>query len=333
MIPAGRAGRGAEYNIDVKSVLAVLCLFFLVSGAMPRAQQPAVPAPPAQEVTSGYICPMHPNIVSATPGKCELCGMNLVPGDPMATAYYDLKVDVQPRAITPGAKARVTFNVFHPLTGERVTDFAEVHDKRYHLFVISRDLKYFAHEHPTAEKDGAWTIEITLPHAGHYMLLSDFLPTGGGPQMLATPLVTAGYDGDLASSIPQLAPDVDWIKEVDGVRVELTLPRPELIATEEVDLPFRFSDAKTGAPITDLERYLGAFAHALMVSEDLVEHIHTHPKEMIEGTPITDGGGPEVIFDAFLPRPGRYKAWLQFQRGGKLSTIDFTFDVPAFTGR
>ena len=29
---------------------------------------------------------MHPNIVSAKPGKCELCGMNLVPGDPMSTA-------------------------------------------------------------------------------------------------------------------------------------------------------------------------------------------------------------------------------------------------------
>jgi hypothetical protein len=276
---------------------------------------------------------MHPSIVSATPGKCELCGMNLVPGDPMATAYYDLKVDMQPRAIKAGAKARVTFNVFHPLSGARVTDYAEVHDKRYHLFVISRDLKYFSHEHPAPAANGAWIIDLTLPHAGHYILLSDFLPTGGGPQMLATPIATAGYDGDLAGSIPLLEPDVEWVKEADGVKVELTLPRPELFSGEEVDLPFRFTDAKTGAPIRDLQRYLGAFAHALVVSEDLVEYIHTHPKEMIEGTEIKDGGGPEVIFDALFPRRGRYRAWLQFQRNDRLSTVQFTFDVPQFTGK
>jgi hypothetical protein len=276
---------------------------------------------------------MHPNIVSATEGKCSLCGMALVPGDPMATAYYDLKVDISPRAVKPGQKARVTFNVFHPLTGERVTDYAEVHDKRYHLFVISRDMKYFAHEHPAPGPNGTWVLDVMLPQPGHYILLSDFLPTGGGPQMIATPLVTAGYEGDLTAAIPQLEPDVEWVKEMDGVRVEMTLPKPQLFATEVLELPFRFTDAKTSAPINDLQRYLGAFAHALIVSEDLVEHIHTHPHEMLEGTDVQAGGGPEVVFDAFFPRPGRYRAWLQFQRNNKLSTISFTFDVPLFTGQ
>jgi hypothetical protein len=274
---------------------------------------------------------MHPNIVSATPGKCELCGMPLVPGDPMATFNYDVKVDISPRAIKPGAKTRVTFNVFHPLTGARVTDYAEVHDKRFHLFIISRDLNYFAHEHPQPTSDGGWTIDVTLPKAGHYILLSDFLPTGGSPQMISTPLVTAGYEGDLTSSIPELEPDVEWIKSVDGVKIELTLPRPQLFAGEDVDLPFQFSDVKTGEPLRDLQRYLGAFAHALIVSDDLVEHIHTHPKEMLEGTDVKSGGGPEVIFDAFFPRPGRYRAWVQFQRNDRLSTVAYTFDLPPYT--
>ena len=151
--------------------------------------------------------------------------------------------------------------------------------------------------------------------------------------MIATPIVTAGYDGDLTASIPQLTPDVEWTKESDGVKVELTLARPKLFSGEGVDLPFQFTDAKSGAPIADLQRYLGAFAHMLIVSEDLVEHIHTHPHEMIEGTEVKDGGGPEVAFDAFFPRSGRYRAWLQFQRNGKLSTVSFTFDVPTFTGQ
>jgi len=295
--------------------------------------KPDRPINTSPDSPTGYICPMHPNIVSATPGKCSICGMALVPGDPMATAYYTVKVDVAPRAIKPGARARVTFNVFHPLTGARVTDYAEVHDKRYHLFIISRDLKYFAHEHPQPAADGSWTIDVTLPQAGHYLLLSDFLPTGGGPQMIATPLVTAGYEGDLTTSIPTLEPDAEWSKVVDGVKVELTLTRPQLFSGEDVDLPFHFSDAKTGEPLHDLQRYLGAFAHALIVSEDLVEYLHTHPKEMLEGTEIKTGGGPDVIFDAFFPRSGRYRAWIQFQRNDHLSTMPFTFDVPPFTGR
>lgn len=329
--PSGARSR-LEYNDRVQLLRVVLLATMLAASAVanPGAQERVQPNP---DVTSGYICPMHPNIVSATPGKCSLCGMALVPGDPMATAYYDLKVDISPRAIKPGSKARITFNVFHPLTGERVTDYAEVHDKRYHLFVISRDMKYFAHEHPEPGPNGTWTLDVTLPQAGHYVLLSDFLPTGGGPQMIATPLVTAGYDGDVTASIPKLEPDEEWVKEMDGVKVELTLQRPQLFATESLELPFVFTDVKSGEPVRDLQRYLGAFAHALIVSEDLVEHIHTHPHEMLEGSEVQTGGGPEVVFDAFFPRPGRYKAWLQFQRNSKLSTISFTFDVPPFTGQ
>ena len=276
---------------------------------------------------------MHPNEVSATPGKCPLCGMELVAGDPMATAYYKLRVETEPRVLKVGVRTRVRFNIFHPLTGARITDYAEVHDKRFHLFVISRDLSYFAHEHPQPAANGAWTIELTLPKPGHYTLLSDFLPIGGSPQMIATPLVTAGYTGDLTASIPKLEPDLDWAKVADEVKVELKLQRPDLYAGEDIDLPFHFSNAKTGEPLKDLQRYLGAFAHALVVSEDLADHIHTHPQEMLEGTEVKSGGGPDVIFDAFFPRPGRYRAWVQFQRNEKLSMVAFTFEVPPFTGK
>ena len=54
---------------------------------------------------------------------------------------------------------------------------------------------------------------------------------------------------------------------------------------------------------------------------------------MLEGTEVKSGGGPDVIFDAFFPRPGRYRAWVQFQRNDKLSMVPFTFEVPPFTGK
>ena len=88
----------------------------------------------------------------------------------------------------------------HPLSGEQARDFALVHDKLFHLFIVSRDMEEFAHVHPEQQADGAFTIQHTLPKAGHYTLFSDFLARGGGAQVVATPLVTAGVDTDLVAA-------------------------------------------------------------------------------------------------------------------------------------
>ena len=36
-------------------------------------------APSGSGIAAAFTCPMHPEIVSATPGQCPKCGMNLVP--------------------------------------------------------------------------------------------------------------------------------------------------------------------------------------------------------------------------------------------------------------
>jgi hypothetical protein len=133
--------------------------------------------------------------------------MTLVPGDPMATADYALTLTTEPRAVKAGQKTTYHIAIRHPLTGEPVTQFGEVHDRLFHFFIVSRDMTQFFHEHPTLEKDGTFTLEHTLPVAGQYMLFSDFMPVGGGPQLISTPLTTAGFDGDIASSWPNLKPD------------------------------------------------------------------------------------------------------------------------------
>ncbi len=292
---------------------------------IPGTARPMIENMPA--TTSGFICPMHPNEVKAEAGSCSICGMTLVAGDPMATADYVLRVATEPRAPKAGQKTKFKFSIRHPLTGEAVTDFAEVHDKLFHLFIVSRDMTQFAHEHPVKEADGSFTYEHTLPAAGHYMLFADFMPVGGGPQMLATPLVTAGFDGDITSSVPSLTPDKSWTRSVNGTTVELQIDPSQLIAGEEADVPIHFVDEKTGEPVKNLQRYLGAFGHAMMLSEDMTEHVHAHPEEMLEGTDVTSGGGPDLVFHALFPRPGHYRIWLQFLRNDTVSTLPFTVRV------
>lgn len=292
---------------------------------MPGTARPLIKNQPSE--TSGFICPMHPNEVKATPGTCSICGMTLVPGDPMATADYALTVTTEPRAVKAGQKTRFRIAIRHPLTGEPVTQYGEVHDKLFHLFIVSRDMTQFFHEHPVLEKDGSFTIEHVIPTPGQYVLFSDFMPVGGGPQLIVTPIVTAGFEGDIASSWPNLKPDTAFVKTANGTIVDMQIEPAKLIAGEEADVPIHFEDARTNAPIKDLQRYLGAFGHAMMLSEDMTEHVHAHPEQMLEGTNITEGGGPDLVFHALFPKPGNYRIWLQFQRNNVLSTVPFTVRV------
>jgi len=304
-----------------------LVLAVSVSGQemMPGTARPLIKDMPS--TTSGWICPMHPNEVKASPGTCSICGMTLVPGDPMATADYPLKVTTEPRAPKAGQKTTFHISVTHPLTGEPVKEFAEVHDKLFHLFIISRDMTQFFHEHPVLQKDGSLTIEHVLPAAGQYVLFSDFMPVGGGPQLVMTPIVTAGFEGDVLSQLPNLKPDTSFLKKANGTTVELQIEPAKLIAGEEADIPIHFADEKTEKPVEDLQRYLGAFGHAMMLSEDMTEHVHAHPEQQLEGTGIVSGGGPDLVFHALFPKPGNYRIWLQFQRNNVLSTIPFTVRV------
>jgi hypothetical protein len=291
---------------------------------MPGTARPLLKDMPS--TTSGYICPMHPNEVKAAPGTCSICGMTLVAGDPMATADYTLKIATEPRAPRAGQKTKFRITVQHPLTGDQIKEFAEVHDRLFHFFIVSRDMTQFFHEHPVLEKDGSFTIEHTIPSAGQYMLFSDFMPVGGGPQMIATPLVTANFDGDIAASVPTLKPD-GMSKTINGVKVNLDIDPAKVVAGEEADVPIHFVDEKTGEPVKNLQRYLGAWGHAMMLSEDMTEHVHAHPEEMLEGTATTEGGGPDLVFHALFPKPGHYRIWVQFQRNNVLSTIPFTVRV------
>jgi hypothetical protein len=103
------------------------------------------------------------------------------------------------------------------------------------------------------------------------------------------------------------------------------------------------TDSRTGRPIVDLQTYLGAFGHTLIMSEDMVNYVHSHPLDILaqdndDGGPpqlmIPPGadleklrGGPDVTFEGLMPKPGRYRAWTQFRRNDRIYTFPFTFNV------
>jgi hypothetical protein len=254
--------------------------------------------------------------------------MTLVAGRPFDTRDYRLSVNVEPRVVKAGVPVRMRFDVRHPSTGATVRNFELVHDRRYHLFVVSHDMQQFQHVHPDQQPDGTWALDVALPKPGAYRVISDFLPSGGAPQLLARTLITADFAGDLQSQDARLDVDTAWKKTVGTLSAELTFDPPRLVAGQYGHFAFRLSDAASGEPVTDLQPYLGAFGHAFVLSEDLRDSVHSHPPEWRDGREITSGfGGPDVMFEGYMPRPGKYRVWAQFLRRGELVTIPFTFEV------
>ena len=303
-----------------RNKLASLLVVLLTLGA--AAQQSS--APPG---TTAWFCPMHPEVTASEPGsRCRKCGMALVPGDPFDTREYSLELTTVPAAVKAGEPVALTLTIRHPGTNAVITGYEVVHEKRFHLFVVSRDMEFFEHIHPEQLPDGRWTIQTTLPKPGDYRILADFLPTGGSPQFVGRTLETVDFNGDLESQAPHLTPDVDVSKTVGSMAAHLELEPAPLVEGQFAHLAFTLTDAKTGRPVTDLQPYLGAFGHALILSEDMRDYVHSHPFEDLDA--VSKGlGGPIVTFEGYMPKAGRYRAWSQFQRNGEVITIPFTVNV------
>ena len=297
--------------------------------AAPQEQTSQTPtsSPAEPETITGWFCPMHPNHTSHEAGNCPICGMALMAGDPFETRDYLLDVETVPAAVRAGVPMRMVFRVRHPVSEAAITEYEVVHDKQYHLFVLSHDLEFFEHLHPERQPDGSWHIELTLPKPGYYRVLSDFLPSRGSPQFLGATLITSDFEGDLESEGAEIEPDATFRKTVDTITASVEFDPPKLVAGEYGHLRFTLTDARTGQPVTDLQPYLGAFGHTLILSDDLANYVHSHPSEGPDSDISRGLGGPTVSFEGYMPRAGRYRSWTQFLRNDRLTTISFTFNV------
>ncbi len=259
---------------------------------------------PAQDPNTIFICPMDPDVRQHDPGTCPRCGMKLASGLPEPTEYH-LDLTTTPRAIRPGQPINLTFAVTDPWKHRPVTKFQVVHERLFHMFIVSQDLEFFLHDHPVFAPDGQFHYNnLVLPKPGMYRVLGDFYPDAATPQLISKTLLVAG---------PAPAPmQVSEARKSDAMTLATVPERP--IAGMNTQLHF------TLTPGTGLQQYLGAWAHMLVASDDLIDLIHLHPF-------IADGS-PQIQFNATLPRPDHtYRVWVQFQRNGTVNTE--RFDVRA----
>jgi hypothetical protein len=288
--------------------------FFLLLGLCAVEAQTTVDAklptaPIAPVAPQDYVCPMDKDVRSDKPGFCPRCGMKLVLGIP-DDVEYPMELTVHPAVFRAGEKVRLKFRIVNPRTGKTVDHYEVVHERLFHMFLVSEDLQYFVHDHPVFQPDGTFLYDETFPKPGMYRVAGDFYPTGGTPQLIAKTVIVPGGEVSLAS--PSLKPELG-VSHCANMDVELVTEPPQPIAGMKTLLFFHIN------PGDGIEKYIGAWGHMLVASDDLIDLIHDHPF-------IADGG-PKMQFNIIFPRSHTYRIWVQFQRKGVVNTASFTVPV------
>src|SRR5229473_676202 len=258
---------------------------------------------------------------------------------------FSAEVRTEPSEVAAGKPTKLIISI-KDANGGVVRDLDLSHEKPLHLIVVSSDLSEFYHVHPESQPEGTYSGVQTFPNSGHYKLYADFTSPNGSQVVETFDLNVTG----LARSSLALAPDSTTTKTEGGLRVTLQSDKP-LRSGDEVILNFAIFDERTGTPVTDLERYLGAPAHVVIISGDTNDYLHVHPTEKgkvnhgtmagmkgMEGmdrskaaqangekSPISS----EISAHTKFPRRGLYKVWAQFQRGGRVITVPFVLSVAA----
>ena len=227
--------------------------------------------------------------------------------------------------------------------GDVVKDFDVVHEKIMHFIVVRKDLAEFQHLHPDFDAStGEFTLSaLTFPSNGAYRLFADFTPSAAqmGPDGMKL-TVTSFQDvnvGDLSKYSPKLIGSEEKSKTFGKYKITLITQPAQITAGSTESLTFTIQ--KDGKPVQNLEQYLGALGHAIILREGTLDFIHAHAaghdmssmsasmSHMMQEGMKMDTGGPTINFETLFPESGTYKIFLQFQHEGKVVTADFVVSV------
>jgi Cu+-exporting ATPase len=224
---------------------------------------------------------------------------------------------IAPAVIRPGKPARLTVEVRDAATGALVGDLVRTHQVWMHMIITRSDLGTFSHIHPEPTgTPGVYAVQATFPTGGEYLVHSEFRRNGQMGDVLDTHTITVTGHQPAAVAVP--AHDVrTWTGH--GVRIRLE-GHATIGTTSDLTLDFAHVDAggrRTG-PVTDLQPYLGAAGHVVVMPSDGSTFAHRHAETFDSaGRPVLalpgTRFGPDLDLHVQLDQPGAYRLWAQFE--------------------
>lgn len=225
-------------------------------------------------------------------------------------------------------------------SGEPISNLEIAHEKILHLIGVRNDLNSFFHIHPKQIEPGIFEVEYIFKEPGVYKLYSDVSYQGATHTFGHTQFKVEGEGEEFEREISVLKNVI-----VGDYQVATRYPEP-LTAEDKTPIEFVVYDLYGNA--VELEPYLAENMHLAVISEDLLEYVHTHPEgyggsmnmegeEVIDeskphghsflplipsvyahgGVADGDGTDPQIVpFSVTFPKPGIYKMFAQFRPKG-----------------
>ena len=239
-------------------------------------------------------------------------------------------------AVTPGVGAAAGTQVLdvamaRPGDARPLARYDVELSKRLHVIAVSDDFRVFLHEHagrPGA--DGHFRVSMRFPKGGAWHVYADAVPSGLGQQVMRFDISL-----DPAGTPPAASPQPTGLTGSDG-RYGVRFDTLDLRAGQEAQVTMHV--LRDGKPAPDLAPFLGAAAHAVLISATDLTYVHVHAAPAgtgamqhhgMAGMPGMDAPLPDAKLPADLllhvtaPKAGTYLLWLQFSAGGRVRTVPF----------
>ncbi|GDX61992.1 hypothetical protein LBMAG33_3020 [Candidatus Levyibacteriota bacterium] len=256
-------------------------------------------------------------------------------GQPAAQSHrgYDIEVTSNTQNIQPQKSTTITYKIKND-KDEILKDFEIAHEKIMHFILVRKDLQQFQHLHPDYnESTGEFKVDVTFPTDGPYRIFPDFTPGEENPQKLPVTVFEDINVGNISKYQAQaVTADTQSKKTFEGYDITFTVPAS---LKKQQELTYELTIQQGGKPVANLQSYLGALGHSVILKEGTLDFIHTHA---LEGDNAEHGGGhmessttastgPDIKFATTFPESGKYKIFTQFQHQGKVLTTDYIIDV------
>jgi hypothetical protein len=229
------------------------------------------------------------------------------------------------------------------------------HGHLMHLFLIRMpEMDDFYHLHPDETAAGSFTEKMPAVSGGSYAVFADIVRESGFPDTMTSRIeLPPGDKGSplLGDDSNAAAPKLSAVQAnrttvpIDrDDHVEWVLDAHTLQAHKPALLRFRITD-KNGAPVNDLEPYMGMAGHLVILRRDLSVFAHVHPAGsvpmaalMLLRKPSASGLDSmagmqheamtsEITFPYGFPQGGDYRLFLQVKRAGQVQTAVFDAHV------
>jgi Cu+-exporting ATPase len=248
---------------------------------------------------------------------------------PVSSEDAGLEVSLHtPGFVRAGVPTRILVEVRDAASGRPVDDLVKTHRVWMHMILTRDDLGTFAHVHPEPTgAPGEYAVVATFPTGGRYDVHTEFRRNGQMGDVLDTHELNVVGPAARPVAVP-----VRDVRSYDGHGVRITLDGEAHLGGES-DFTLRFDRTDGSGPVDNLQPYLGAAGHVVVMRSDGSTFAHRHAETFDgRGRPVLalpgTSFGPELDLHVRFDRPGAYRLWAQFALAdGTVVTAPFVVHV------